>query len=301
MRTVILVVVLTATVLAQTESADSLGAARALYASADYRGALDMLDRLTAAHPALPDQQSIDLYRTFCLVALGKTDEAGVVIASMIARDPLYRPADSDIPPRLRPLFSDKRKATLPSIVQARYERAKNAFERSDYKTAADGFSEVLLVLSDPDVAPSATRPPLSNLRVLAIGFKDLAVRALIPPPIPQSEPAAPATQPPIVSAPKPPKIYDSNDADVVAAVTLKQDMPRFQRPVLADRTGVLFIVIDETGRVESAIITEALDRAYDQLVLAAAKTWTYQPATRSGAPVKYRKRIQLTLSRQTP
>jgi TonB family protein len=61
----------------------------------------------------------------------------------------------------------------------------------------------------------------------------------------------------------------------------------------------LLFIVVDENGGVESAIITEPLERTYDRMVLAAAKTWTYQPATRSGAPVKYRKRIQLTLPRQ--
>jgi hypothetical protein len=66
------------------------------------------------------------------------------------------------------------------------------------------------------------------------------------------------------------------------------------------ERTGVLFIVNDEHGGVESAIITEPLDRTYDQMVLAAARTWTYQPAMRNGAPVKYRKRIQLTLPRQT-
>ena len=35
---------------------------------------------------------------------------------------------------------------------------------------------------------------------------------------------------------------------------------------------------------------------AYDRLVLGAAKTWQYQPATLNGKPVKYRKRIQITL-----
>ena len=35
---------------------------------------------------------------------------------------------------------------------------------------------------------------------------------------------------------------------------------------------------------------------AYDRLVLGATKTWQYQPATLNGKPVKYRKRIQITL-----
>jgi hypothetical protein len=121
----------------------------------------------------------------------------------------------------------------------------------------------------------------------------------------PASEPA-PALPSPVaadasrVNAPKPARIFDSNDLDVVPPVTVKQDIPRVQRPVLVERTGVLFIVIDERGGVESAIITVPLERTYDGMVLAAAKTWMYQPAMRNGAPVKYRKRIQLTLPRQT-
>ena len=53
----------------------------------------------------------------------------------------------------------------------------------------------------------------------------------------------------------------------------------------------MLFIVIDENGGVESAIITEPLDRMYDAMLLAATKTWTYRPATLNGVAVKYRKR----------
>ena len=231
--------------------------------------------------------------------------EADETIAAMITRDPLFRPPDAEIPPRLRPRFSEQRKALLPAIIQSRYEQAKASFDRSDFTTAVVGFTNVLMAMSDVEIAAQASQPPLSDLRVLAIGFKDLALREMTPASAP--EPAPPASQPtPKTSAsskvvpPKIPRIYDSNDADVVAPVTVTQDVPRFQRPVIVDRTGVLFIVIDETGAVESAIITEPLDRAYDRIVLDAAKTWRYQPATRNGAAVKYRKRIQLTLPRQT-
>ena len=92
---------------------------------------------------------------------------------------------------------------------------------------------------------------------------------------------------------------HDTNDLDVTPPVTVKQDIPRFSRPVLVEKKGMLFVVVDETGRVESAIVTEPTDRVYDQLLLAAAKTWTYRPATRDGPPVRYRKRIQVTLPRQ--
>ena len=301
MRTLILVIVLTPGVLAQTGPASSIDAARELYASADYRGALEMLDRLAAADSTRPERPSIDLYRAFCLIALERAGEADEAIVAMITRDPLYRPADAEVPPRLRPVFSEKRRVVLPGVIQTRYERAKSAYEKSDYKAAADGFSQVLSALSDPEIAREASRPPLADLRVLSIGFKDLAVRAMTPAPEPTPAPPSPAaTAASRVDAPKPVRIFDSNDLDVVPPVTVKQDLPRVQRPVLVERTGVLFIVIDERGGVESAIITEPLDRTYDSMVLADARTWTYQPATRNGAPVKYRKRIQLTLPRQT-
>jgi hypothetical protein len=35
---------------------------------------------------------------------------------------------------------------------------------------------------------------------------------------------------------------------------------------------------------------------AYDSLVLAASKAWRYRPATMNGAPVKFRKLVQLNI-----
>ena len=47
----------------------SIAVARQLYASAEYKDALSMLDNLLTSNPAPQDRQTIDLYRTFCLVA----------------------------------------------------------------------------------------------------------------------------------------------------------------------------------------------------------------------------------------
>ena len=89
MRILILVIVLTPGVLAQTRPGNSIDPARELYASADYRAALEMLDRLAATDPARPDRPSIDLYRAFCLIALERAGEADEAIVAMITRDPL--------------------------------------------------------------------------------------------------------------------------------------------------------------------------------------------------------------------
>jgi hypothetical protein len=276
---------------------ESLANARQLYASADYRGALTMLNALLAASPSPQERQSIELYRTFCLVAIGSTDEANKAIEAMVSRDPLYRPNMEDVPPRLRTVFSDTRKRLLPALIQERYVIAKAAFDRGDMKIAADGFTQVLMALSDPDIAVAAKQAPLADLRVLASGFNDLTVRALTPPPVPVVPLAVQA--PPPVNVPREPIIYTQDDKNVVPPVTVRQELPQFPGRVTFDRAGILDVVIDATGAVESATILESVEPLYNRLLVAAAKNWMYRPARLDGTPVKYRKRIQVSLTRQ--
>jgi hypothetical protein len=275
---------------------DSFANARQLYASADYKGALIMLNTLLAASPTPQERQSIELYRTFCLVAIGSTDEANKAIEAMVSRDPLYRPNMEDVPPRLRTVFSDARKRLLPALIQERYVIAKAAFDRGDMKLAADGFTQVLMALADPDLAPAAKQPPLADLRILASGFNDLTVRALTPPPVPVVPIAVQA--PPPVAVAREPIIYTQDDKNVLPPETVRQDIPPYPGRVLFDRSAIIEIVIDASGAVESATMLEEMDPLYNRLLLAAAKNWMYRPARVDGAPVKYRKRIQVTLSR---
>jgi len=169
----------------------SLATARTLYASAEYGGALDILNGLSSETPAGPERQAIELYRALCLVAVGNNTEAVRVIDAMILQDPLYRPAADDVPPRLRSAFTDARKRLLPGIVQQRYITSKAAFDKKDYSAAAKGFSQMLAALNDPDIESVSSQPPLSDLKMLASGFNDLASKAVAPPPAPA--PAAPA------------------------------------------------------------------------------------------------------------
>jgi hypothetical protein len=59
---------------------------------------------------------------------------------------------------------------------------------------------------------------------------------------------------------------------------------------------GVLELVIDNSGAVESAMMRVPVNPQYDRIALTAARNWLYQPATLDGAPVKYLKRIQVSL-----
>jgi tetratricopeptide (TPR) repeat protein len=278
---------------------ESLANARQLYASADYKSALTMLNTLLAASPSPQERQSIELYRTLCLVAIGNNDEANKSIEAMVLRDPLYHPNLDEVPPRLRTVFSDARKRLLPALIQERYVIAKTAFDRGDMKIAADGFTQVLLALADPDISVAAKQPPLADLRVLASGFNDLTVRALTPPPVPVVPLTVQAPPPPApVTPPREPLIYAQENGNVTPPETVRQDLPQYPGRVTFDRTGVLEVVIDTMGAVESATMLEGVEALYNRLLLTAAKNWRYRPARLDGVPVKYRKRIQITLNR---
>ena len=75
----------TATVVAQQ---DSLARAKDFYASAAYEEALQVLDKLHGA-PSSSDSTEVAAYQVFCLVALGRTDEATHAIETIVKTDPL--------------------------------------------------------------------------------------------------------------------------------------------------------------------------------------------------------------------
>lgn len=276
----------------EAQGASSLTAARELYASAEYDQALSMLNGLASDGLSSQDRQAVDLYRTLCLMAMGNATEANKAIEGIITRDPLYRPGDEDVPPRVRSALSDVRKRLLPSIIQQKYVVAKTAFEQQDFKSAAAGFEQVLNGLSDPDIAPVAAQPPLSDLKMLATGFNELTVKSLAPPP-------AAAPEAPVAAAPSEPaelRVYSAADSDVVPPLALKQAIPPYPGRVLQSGMGVIEVLIDEFGMVEEAVFETPINAQYDRLTLQAARGWLYRPATLNGQPVKYRKRIQVSL-----
>jgi hypothetical protein len=273
---------------------DSLEAARQLYASAEYTSALTMLNGLVTSDSTREDRRSIALYRTLCLLAVGRGAEADRAIESMVSADPLFRPNADDIPPRMRAAISEARRRMLPAILQEKYRESKAAFDRQDFAQAAGGFKEMLTGLADPDISAVASQSPLADLKTLAIGFHELSSKALVPMPPP---PAVAEAPPPRVPAPVlPPKVYSSDDRNVVPPQVIRQQIPAFPGRVTLRKTGVLELVIDDNGNVESALMRVSVNPQYDRITTAAAKTWQYQPATVDGTPVKFIKRISVTL-----
>jgi TonB family protein len=272
---------------------DALSRAKNFYQSADYEAALNVLDTLRPGNGG----SEAAAYRVFCLVALGRRDEAKTAVETIVRMDPLFRPDESQASPRLRSFFDDARKPLLPDVARQVYANAKAAFDGKDWPTAASGFDRMLQLLDEIGDADRGA----SDLRTLASGFRDLA-RASIPPPpppAPEPTPAPVVIEPP---APKEPEVYGVEHSDVKKPVSVVKTMPDW-RPDNAweERqkfTGALELVIDEAGRVTSARLIESVHPRYDADLVKAAANWTFRPATLNGTAVRYRYVMAVQLGR---
>ena len=290
--------------LAAAASENTLAAARDLYAAAAYEDALVILNQLSEGSHGPDEERAIQQYRAFCLLALGRTADAEQAIAAVVAVQPRYQPSDGDVSPRVRSTFAEVRRRVLPTVIQQQYAIAKSSYDRKNYAEAAERFNYVLDVLNDPDVRASAAQPPLSDLKTLAMGFRDLAVTAATPPPAPRPEPVPPPVAAPVAVAapavPAAPRIYMASDPGIVPPVPVRQMLPPFPNTAAVPKQaqGIIEVVIDETGAVEQALIRVPLNAAYDRQALIAAKAWLYQPAMLNGKPVKFRKAVQINVAR---
>ena len=282
---------------APAQAQPSLGKAKELYASANYDEALTMFNTLgsglsgDSAHTE--DAATISMYRVLCLVAVGRNAEVDAAIDRLVSQHPLYRPPSDELSPRIRTAVSTARVRVLPALVQRRYEESKTMYDRGEFATASVGFKWVLSALSDPDISSLATQPPLLDIKTLAAGFVDLSAKALAPPPPPQV-----ALVPATVTPPRDFKrVFTTEDSDAVAPVTVRQNMPRFPGALTTPAAGVIELIIDAAGAVESVRLLEPVHPQYDSLVLSAAKRWQYQPAHVAGTNVRYLKRIQISLA----
>jgi TonB family protein len=273
-----------------------LTAARDLYASARYDEALAVLNGLPSDAVA-SDRKSIEQYRSLCLLALGRGAEAESAIAAVVTADPLFMPGEADASPRVRLAFSEVRQRLLPQIASTRYAAAKAAYDRKEYSSAEGQFRNLLALLDDPQMGGR-----LGDLRTLASGFVDLASAAAAPPPEPKkADLPAPAAPAPSAAAPKEPHVWMADEAGVTPPVALRQDVPRVPSAISAQarERGLLEVVIDEQGRVTNLALRLPIHPMYDPQLLAAAREWRYKPATVDGAPVKFRKLIQVTVDKR--
>jgi hypothetical protein len=92
--------------------------------------------------------------------------------------------------------------------------------------------------------------------------------------------------------------VYDKRDTDVTPPTEL---WPRFPEPsatIPGGDVAVFDLVVDEAGHVESARARLPLRRWDHVMLLSALKASRFQPATREGHPVRYRKEVLVRVSR---
>lgn len=278
---------------AASRFAESIATARELYAAARYDEALAVLDELTISATTVPaERKAIEQYRSLCLLALGRGEEAEAAIANVVRVDPFYQPGESEASPRVRTTFADVRQRLLPDLATARYAEAKGLYDRKAFAEAEVRFRELVLLLDDPQM-----QGRLGDMRTLASGFVELAAAAAAPPPEPEPAPVEPEPAP---AVPVEPRIYTGEDEGVVPPEIIRQDVPQVPNAIMGmtRERGVIDVVIDEQGRVISMTMRARIHPVYDTALMNAARDWKYKPATLDGQPVQYRKLLQIAVRR---
>ena len=274
--------------------ASGVAAAKALYASASYEEALAVLSE--SKHPV--DFEQVERYRALCLLALGNEPEAARAIERIVARSPLYTIDPAEVSPRLVDLFRSVRKRALPAAARETYVTAKREFDQRNHEQAADGFTTLLAILNDGDVDMRADG--LADLKVLAEGFlslsrADVASKVAERNVLPVAEPAPPPPAP----APDQP-FYSVEDRDVTPPEGIDRRLPAWDPPSQTlrglEHKGLLDLLIDESGAVETVAILDSVSPFYDHALLKAAERWTYRPAIKDGRAVKYRTVMSIVL-----
>ncbi len=272
----------------------SLVHAKRFYESADYEEALKVLE----SAPGVRTNLEAAAYRVFCLFALGRATEAKAGVESIVKSDPLFRVSDEQASPRLRSFFDDARKPLLPEAARAMYSKAKAAFDRKDWPAAVADFDRAITLLGEiGDSAPGAT-----DLKFLASNFRDLA-KTSIEPPKPPPPPAPEKTEPKVVTPPKPaePEIYGVQHSEVKRPVSVAKTLPDWRPIGVEERMsfeGIIELVVNEQGKVETARINRPVQPRYDSELMKAAMSWTFRPATKDGVAVKYRYAMSISLGR---
>jgi TonB family protein len=300
----------------------------ALYAAAAYDEALNALERVPAPELSGAERDTADRYRMLCLLALGRTADAELVIAELLERSPGAR-LDPDVSPRARRAFDDTRRRVLPALARRHYQRARALYDEHRYEEAAEGFALARSLAADPELSPA--EPGLADLAELAAGFEELSRRA--PAVERSSAPAAAGAWPPAAAprsaapaaaatdrsrerasaSPDTPGVpaggsgaaprvrpsdalYSDADTGVLAPIQIRREIRWLgrRRPAPATLLGIVEVEIDKNGRVVNAAIRKSVSREFDAVVLDSVKVWEFRPAIRAGLTVRYKKVIEV-------
>lgn len=279
-----------------------LAAAQDLQRVKDLYEAAAFEDALAAAGkaPEAVSRPELEKYRVFCLIALGRDDEANEAIERLVVADPLYLPDPVETPPRVQQAFAERRQELLPDLARRMYTDAKAALDRKERERAVTGFEQLVQVIDS-----AGTAAALGDLRLLAAGFLDLSRALPAPEPAPTPEPvatnggaAAPAAGTNGAAKEAAGKVVETSPR------ALRQDLPPWV-PVDAisrrmEFSGMVRVRVNAAGAVESAEMVRPAHPIYDPELLRAAQQWRYVPATRNGVAIPAELVVEVRL-RPTP
>lgn len=285
---------------------DPLLAAKELYAAAAYEDALAALTRLAESSAGAPDVATqIDEYRSFCLYALGRTQEAESVAQGLVRKNPLFKPQSEDISPRVEAMFTHVRKQLLPSLIRDKYRSAKAALDRKEFAEAEPQLVLVKEMIGQAEKL-GIKDESVGDLAVLADGFLDLARAANMPKPAPAAAAPAPAASANAATAkpdvPATPRAFDVTSPGIVPPVAVRQTLPpppAALARLLVGKRGTIEVTIDTEGKVVEATMRQPVNATYDTMVLNAAKMWRFKPATKDGAAVRYVKEVAVQIQNE--
>jgi periplasmic protein TonB len=260
-------------------------AARASEAALDARAhtELERLEARTRSQPrkteARPEETPSHSNRRRIVVLF-----AGSLLVSVVAGGILgFRAIDSEARANGTP-------ATITERVRERVDRiARKGLEAVGLRTPAPPSPTSPEVTAPPRVAPRPSRRASRELPV-TISVKELAGGHVSLPP----STVTPESPEPIV---RDEAVYTAAAEDVEPAVLARPHLPsRPPTDATSEEIGVLEIVVSATGAVEQVRLVSTSNRYQDRMIVAAAKAWQFEPATKNGQPVRYRTRIRITL-----
>ena len=314
-RVLLILVLATALTIPSAAAADEpLAQIKRLYFAAQYEEALAAL-----AHAAPEESDEAGEYVVLCYLGLGRTSEAEQVIERLVLKNPLHPLDLKGRSPKFVAAYQPVRQRLIAIVAETMYGLAKASFRSGQRGVASSRFKDLIVLLEGSD----ADTPRIADLRMLAEGFVSLAE----PRPIISDRPTASRNDIPIQEtlamtivadietaasregavdtrpfSPWRPQVFSVDDSNVKPPVVVDQRMPTWNAPrQFAHSTfrGSLEVLIGEDGLVASVRSLSRTHPMYDQILVAAAKSWAYEPAVKDGRPVKYRKVVDFTLRGQ--
>jgi TonB family protein len=295
MYAVLAFIVLAASATAAPPEQQALQRVKDLYEQAAYEDALDALSNL----PSSESTTESGRYRAACLLALGRTEEALGAVRDVVRAHPEYLPDPADTSPRVLELFKAARRTELPGMLRATYADGRTAMDNEDFEAAIQRFELVMRLAGDADLAADSVVP---DLKVLAAGFLELTrarIAAAKPADAATPNVSTPDASTSSASTPEEPDGTPAVPAEgqsptaspaVTPAVPINQQLPPWVAPDSLSRSweflGAVRVEIGPDGKVRSATMEKPVHPSYDAQLLAAARGWTYQPASLNGVSV---------------